>query len=47
MAALVEGVEYMIANVGDSRGSRGTNEGVRQLTQGHSFVAEARKRGQT
>jgi PPM family protein phosphatase len=47
VAALVEDGEYMIANVGDSRGYRITKEGVRQLTQDHSFVAEAIKRGQT
>ena len=47
MAALVEDGEYFVANVGDSRGYLLTPDGIRQLTEDHSFVAEAVKRGQT
>ncbi len=47
VAALVEDGEYFIANVGDSRGYLITGDGVRQLTEDHSFVAEAVKRGQS
>jgi len=47
VAALIEDGEYMIANVGDSRGYLLSGEGIRQLTDDHSFVAEAMKRGQT
>jgi PPM family protein phosphatase len=47
VAALIEEGEYMIANVGDSRGYLLSGEGIRQLTEDHSFVAEAMKRGQT
>ena len=46
-AALVEDGEYLVANVGDSRGYLLSSKGIRQLTQDHSFVAEAMKRGQT
>lgn len=46
-AALVDDGEYMIANVGDSRGYLVSDSGIRQLTDDHSFVAEAMKRGQT
>lgn len=46
-AALVEDGEYMIANVGDSRGYLITDAGIRQVTEDHSFVAEAMKRGQS
>lgn len=46
-AALVDDGEYMIANVGDSRGYLISDTGIRQVTDDHSFVAEAMKRGQT
>lgn len=46
-AALIDDGEYFVANVGDSRGYLVTGAGIRQLTQDHSFVAEAVKRGQT
>ena len=41
VAALVEEGEYFIANVGDSRGYLISGDGIRQLTEDHSFVAEA------
>ena len=47
VAALVEDGEYFIANVGDSRGYLISGDGIRQLTEDHSFVAEAVKRGQS
>lgn len=47
VAVLVEGDEFSIANVGDSRGYLVSAQGVRQLTRDHSFVAEAMRRGQT
>lgn len=47
VAALVEDGEYTLANVGDSRVYALTNQGIRQLTEDHSFVAEAVKRGQS
>lgn len=47
VAALVEDGEFMIANVGDSRGYLISDVGIRQITEDHSFVAEAMKRGQT
>lgn len=46
-AALVEDGEYMIANVGDSRGYLLSDAGIKQITEDHSFVAEAMKRGQS
>jgi len=47
VAALVEDGEYLVANVGDSRGYLVTADGIRQITDDHSFVAEAVKRGQS
>jgi protein phosphatase len=38
---------YLLANVGDSRAYRISRRGIRQLTEDHSFVAEAMKRGQS
>jgi len=46
-AALVDDGEFMIANVGDSRGYLLSDKGIRQVTDDHSFVAEAMKRGQS
>ena len=46
-AALVDDGEFMIANVGDSRGYLISDAGIRQITEDHSFVAEAMKRGQS
>lgn len=37
---------YWLANVGDSRAYRLSRRGIRQLTEDHSFVSEAIKRGQ-
>jgi protein phosphatase len=47
VAVLVDGAEYWVANVGDSRAYRLSQEGIRRLTEDHSFVAEAMKRGQS
>lgn len=47
VAALVEEGEYLVANVGDSRAYLLTADGIRQITDDHSFVAEAVKRGQS
>ena len=38
---------FHIVNVGDSRAYRLSRRGIRQLTDDHSFVAEAMKRGQS
>ncbi|HET9948678.1 MAG TPA: protein phosphatase 2C domain-containing protein [Longimicrobiales bacterium] len=46
-AVLVEGEAYTVANVGDSRVYLVSAEGVRRLTEDHSFVAEAVRRGQS
>jgi len=47
VAALLDGGEYRIANVGDSRAYLLTSSGMRQISEDHSFVAEAVKRGQS
>ena len=47
VAMLLDGDSYELANVGDSRGYLITKEGIRQITEDHSFVAEAMKRGQS
>ena len=47
VALLVEGAEYSIGNVGDSRVYLVSSQGVRRLTEDHSFVAEAMRRGQS
>jgi PPM family protein phosphatase len=39
------GASYMVANVGDSRAYRIDSGGIRQLTQDHSFIAEAGQAG--
>jgi protein phosphatase len=43
VALLLDGDEYMTANVGDSRGYQVSSDGIRQLTEDHSFIAEAIK----
>ena len=45
VAALVDDGEYMIANVGDSRGYVLSADGIRQITHDHSFAAEAERHG--
>ncbi|TVP45212.1 MAG: FHA domain-containing protein [Gemmatimonadales bacterium] len=45
VALLRHGATYQIANVGDSRAYRIAAGGVRQLTEDHSFVAEATREG--
>ncbi len=47
VAALIDDGEYFVANVGDSRGYLLTEDGIRQITHDHSYVAEAVKRGQS
>lgn len=47
VAVLVEGAEYRVANVGDSRVYLVSERGIRRLTEDHSFVAEAMRRGQS
>jgi serine/threonine protein phosphatase PrpC len=47
VAVLVDGAEYWVANVGDSRAYQLSPGGIRRLTEDHSFVAEAMKRGQS
>lgn len=46
-AVLVDGTDFRVANVGDSRVYLISGSGIRQLTHDHSFVAEAMKRGQS
>lgn len=47
VAVLVDGDSYRVANVGDSRAYLVSGSGIKRLTQDHSFVAEAMKRGQS
>lgn len=42
---LADAATFTLANVGDSRGYLVTADGVRQLTEDHSFVAEAIRKG--
>jgi serine/threonine protein phosphatase PrpC len=44
---LSDGDQFVVANVGDSRAYLFSSQGVRQLTEDHSFVAEAIRRGQS
>jgi protein phosphatase len=46
VALLRQNASYTLANVGDSRAYRIDAGGIRQLTQDHSFVAEAVRSGQ-
>jgi protein phosphatase len=45
VALLRDGAHYLVANVGDSRAYRIDGTGVAQLTEDHSFVAEAMRSG--
>lgn len=45
VAVLVEGDTYRLANVGDSRAYRISADGIEQLSEDHSFGAEAVARG--
>jgi protein phosphatase len=47
VALLADGGEFSIANVGDSRAYLISADGIRRITDDHSFVAEAMKRGQS
>lgn len=47
VAVLISGGEFRVANVGDSRAYLVSAKGIEQLTDDHSFVAEAMKRGQS
>lgn len=47
VAVLLDDDSYLVANVGDSRGYLLSGDGIRRITQDHSFVAEAMKRGQS
>jgi len=47
VAVVVDGDQYLVGNVGDSRGYRISGSGIERITQDHSFVAEAIKRGQS
>jgi len=47
VAVVLDGDDYLVANVGDSRGYRISGDGIERMTQDHSFVAEAMKRGQS
>ena len=47
VAVLVDGAEFSVANVGDSRAYLVSAQGIRRLTEDHSFVVEAMKRGQS
>ncbi len=47
VAALIEGDEFHVANVGDSRCYLISSDTIEQLSEDHSFVAEAMKRGQS
>lgn len=47
VAVLVDGDHFSVANVGDSRAYLVSGGGIRRLTEDHSFVAEAMKRGQS
>ncbi|MFC1575562.1 protein phosphatase 2C domain-containing protein [Gemmatimonadota bacterium] len=45
VAMVIDGAEFTVANVGDSRGYLLSADGIRQITEDHSFVAEGLKRG--
>jgi len=47
VAMVLDDTQYQIANVGDSRAYHITGSGIRQISEDHSYVAEAMKRGQS
>jgi protein phosphatase len=47
VAVLISGDQFRVANVGDSRAYLVSAQGIKQLTDDHSFVAEAMRRGQS
>jgi serine/threonine protein phosphatase PrpC len=47
VAVLVDGSEFSVGNVGDSRVYLISAGAIRRMTEDHSFVAEAMKRGQS
>ena len=47
VAMVLDGDSYQVANVGDSRGYRLSAGEIEQITEDHSFVAEAVKRGES
>ena len=47
VAMVLGGGEYRVANVGDSRAYLLTRSGIRQISDDHSYVVEAMKRGQS
>jgi serine/threonine protein phosphatase PrpC len=47
VAMVLEGDSYQIANVGDSRAYLLSGDGIRQVTEDHSYVNEAIKQGQS
>ncbi len=47
VAAVIDGATFTVANVGDSRCYLLDADGIKQISEDHSFVAEAMKRGQS
>jgi protein phosphatase len=47
VAVLVDGPQFWVANVGDSRAYLVSAQGIRRMTEDHSFLAEAMKQGQS
>lgn len=47
VAAVIDGATFTVANVGDSRCYLLGADGIKQISEDHSFVAEAMKRGQS
>lgn len=47
VAMVLDGGEFLMANVGDSRGYLLSGDGIRQVTEDHSFVQEAINKGES